>query len=254
MVKLILALWLSMLKNSGHFEEVCTKNKACELNIAIILKSMVEMRWQFWKYDMDMQYGSIAVITTVMTKSMMWRILYTCNGFSGRSNDQIKSNKVRIILNHHPECSKTFFPHQSLTPIEIIPTPIISIHTRNLSCVIHSHPYMAYLDVHSLAVASCLGRSVLSKCAISGTSGSSGSGSVSKEQILSISLLIVNAILWWTFAVSEFIMIDDSIQSVKTWFIVVGMHFISLRYPWMSNTISNKKNKYTFSPPFDRSR
>ena len=42
---------------------------------------------------------------------------------------------------------------------------------------------MAYFRVHSLAVASYLARSVLYTCAISGTSGSSGFGSVSMEQI-----------------------------------------------------------------------
>merc|ERR1719162_668151 len=53
--------------------------------------------------------------------------------------------------------------------------------------------YMAYFDVHSLAVLSCLALSVLSNCAISGTKGSSGLGSVRREQIESNTLLIVNA-------------------------------------------------------------
>lgn len=42
---------------------------------------------------------------------------------------------------------------------------------------------MAYFRVHSRAVASYLARSVLYTCAISGTSGSSGFGSVSIEQM-----------------------------------------------------------------------
>lgn len=42
---------------------------------------------------------------------------------------------------------------------------------------------MAYFLVHSLAVASYRAGSVLYTCAISGTSGSSGFGSVSMEQI-----------------------------------------------------------------------
>ena len=42
---------------------------------------------------------------------------------------------------------------------------------------------MAYFLVHSLAVDSYLERSVLYTCAISGTKGSSGFGSVSMEQI-----------------------------------------------------------------------
>jgi hypothetical protein len=45
------------------------------------------------------------------------------------------------------------------------------------------HLQIAYLRVHSRAVASYRGRSVLYTCAISGTSGSSGLGSVSIEQI-----------------------------------------------------------------------
>ena len=44
-------------------------------------------------------------------------------------------------------------------------------------------PQIAYFRVHSLAVASYRERSVLYTCAISGTSGSSGFGSVSMEQI-----------------------------------------------------------------------
>ena len=44
-------------------------------------------------------------------------------------------------------------------------------------------PYMAYLWVQVLAVFSYLFRSVLYMCAISGTRGSSGFGSVSREQM-----------------------------------------------------------------------
>lgn len=43
--------------------------------------------------------------------------------------------------------------------------------------------YIAYFLVHSRAVASYRARSVLYRCAISGTRGSSGFGSVSIEQI-----------------------------------------------------------------------
>ena len=43
--------------------------------------------------------------------------------------------------------------------------------------------YMAYFLVHSRAVASYRARSVLYRCAMSGTRGSSGLGSVSIEQI-----------------------------------------------------------------------
>ena len=43
--------------------------------------------------------------------------------------------------------------------------------------------YIAYFLVHSRAVASYRARSVLYRCAMSGTRGSSGLGSVSIEQI-----------------------------------------------------------------------
>lgn len=66
---------------------------------------------------------------------------------------------------------------------------------------------MAYLRVHSRAVASYRGRSVLYTWAISGTKGSSGLGSVSIEQIESstakhVSLArrrVENARVWLTF-------------------------------------------------------
>lgn len=47
----------------------------------------------------------------------------------------------------------------------------------------HSLNQVAYFLVHSLAVSSYLDLSVLYTCAISGTKGSSGLGSVSIEQI-----------------------------------------------------------------------
>ena len=53
--------------------------------------------------------------------------------------------------------------------------------------------YMAYFEVHSRAVLSCLARSVLRSCAISGTNGSSGLGSVKREQMDNRTLEIVRA-------------------------------------------------------------
>lgn len=52
---------------------------------------------------------------------------------------------------------------------------------------------VAYLRVHSFASSLYRLRSVLYTCAISGTKGSSGFGSVSREQMLRSTLLIVNA-------------------------------------------------------------
>lgn len=51
------------------------------------------------------------------------------------------------------------------------------------SSVLHIVFYIAYFWVHSLAVFSYLGLSILYVLAMSGTRGSSGLGSVSKEQI-----------------------------------------------------------------------
>ena len=62
---------------------------------------------------------------------------------------------------------------------------------------------MAYLRVHSLAVASYLALSALYKCAISLTRGSSGLGSHNNEQIDSRTLLIVSAGDHWSFRMSK---------------------------------------------------
>jgi len=62
---------------------------------------------------------------------------------------------------------------------------------------------MAYLEVHSRAVLSCRALSVFNNCAISGTSGSSGFGSVSKEQMDSKTLEIVRAGLHWSLRMSK---------------------------------------------------
>lgn len=62
---------------------------------------------------------------------------------------------------------------------------------------------MAYWRVHSLAVSSYLRLLVLQRCAMSGTSGSSGFGSVSNELIESSTLLMVSAGLHWSFRMSR---------------------------------------------------
>ena len=54
-------------------------------------------------------------------------------------------------------------------------------------------PVVTHFLVHSLAVFSYLGRSVLYRFAISGTNGSSGFGSVNSEQILSKTFEMVRA-------------------------------------------------------------
>jgi len=62
---------------------------------------------------------------------------------------------------------------------------------------------MAYFLVHSLAVASYLARSVLYTCAISGTRGSSGFGSVSIEQMERRTFDMVSAGLHWSRKMSK---------------------------------------------------
>jgi len=52
---------------------------------------------------------------------------------------------------------------------------------------------LAYFCVHSRAVVSCLSLSRMYICAISGTKGSFGLGSVSRDEILRRTLLIVSA-------------------------------------------------------------
>ena len=65
---------------------------------------------------------------------------------------------------------------------------------RRLSSSGHRADYnVAYLRVHSFASSLYLVRSVLYTCAISGTNGSSGFGSVNNEQMLKSTLEIVSA-------------------------------------------------------------
>ena len=63
--------------------------------------------------------------------------------------------------------------------------------------------YMAYLDVHSRAVLSWRERSDFKSCAMSGTRGSSGLGSVRREQMLSSTLEMVRAGLHWSLRMSR---------------------------------------------------
>ena len=69
----------------------------------------------------------------------------------------------------------------------------ISVVVRVSSLATHSRYNVAYLRVHSFASSLYLVRSVLYTCAISGTNGSSGFGSVNNEQILKSTFEIVNA-------------------------------------------------------------
>lgn len=69
-----------------------------------------------------------------------------------------------------------------------------------------SDVYIAYLPVHSRANFVYFSRSVLYTRAISGTRGSSGFGSVRREQIESKTLLIVNAGDHWDLRMSKHIL------------------------------------------------
>lgn len=80
-------------------------------------------------------------------------------------------------------CPKTTHAH---------PRPALQAWTEE---AVHDHAACAsaYLETHSAATLSCLTWSDLRRLAISGSSGSSGLGSVSSEQMLSSTLLIVSA-------------------------------------------------------------
>ena len=88
-------------------------------------------------------------------------------------------------------------PGRALSPRLVTATmQLLPLSPRRL-CADGSAPavfyYIAYFLVHSLAVSSYLARSALQKRAISGTSGSSGFGSVSSEQMERMTLLVVSA-------------------------------------------------------------
>ena len=65
--------------------------------------------------------------------------------------------------------------------------------------------HIANFRVHSAAVLSCSGRLFLTCCAISGMSGSSGLGSVSREEMESRTLEMVSAGLQLSFRISKHI-------------------------------------------------
>jgi len=81
---------------------------------------------------------------------------------------------------------------------------IILINTQlDFAQTVILHGYMAYLVVHSRAVVSCSSLFDLNFSAISGTSGSSGFGSVSREQIDSSTFEMVSAGDHWSFRMSK---------------------------------------------------
>ncbi len=65
------------------------------------------------------------------------------------------------------------------------------------------YAHIAYFLVHSLALVSNFGLSVLNRCAISGTNGSSGFASVKRELIESNTFEIVNAGDHYSFKISK---------------------------------------------------
>merc|ERR1719229_47245 len=78
--------------------------------------------------------------------------------------------------------------------------------------------YCAYFRVHSEAVLSCCFRFFLYSVAISGTRGSSGLGSVSREQIDKSTLEIVKAGLQLSFRMSKHI---PPLSFTLQWYILV---------------------------------
>ncbi len=103
--------------------------------------------WIYW------QYFTLQVLTDVK----MLMIYATMNG-----------NQYEVHFDDSRACQWQYF----------------SMYSRSLQFLVHilSH-HIAYLRVHSLASSLYLGLSVLYILAISGTSGSSGLGSVSSEQM-----------------------------------------------------------------------
>ena len=99
---------------------------------------------------------------------------------------KVNSVTTPLLTNHSPLASR--IPSQS------------QLASLPLFCLFY---YIAYFLVHSLASSSYRAGSVLKICAISGTSGSSGFGSVRSEQIDKSTLEIVNAGLHCSFRMSR---------------------------------------------------
>ena len=134
----------------------------------------------------------------------LWVSFYTHGKLSELPSTALWTN---LLSNSQPVQRLKFF---SLTePLSTCQRPFYPIRTKTTLTWKHtwkSHPhkyYIAYLEVHSLAVLSCLALSVFRSWAMSGTSGSSGLGSVRREQILSNTLLMVRAGLHWSLRMSR---------------------------------------------------
>merc|ERR1711874_55312 len=84
------------------------------------------------------------------------------------------------------------------TENEIVPIPT----TAALQLPTHSDQ-VAYFCTHSRAVWSCLARSFKYTCAISGTNGSFGFGSVSNDDTDNKTFEMVSAGLHWSFKISR---------------------------------------------------
>jgi hypothetical protein len=108
-------------------------------------------------------------------------------------------------------CQSSIQSHRRY-PISSLPNPIscrfeiralffVRLSLRTSTSHDPARHYMAYFLVHSLASSSYLAGSVLKICAISGTSGSSGFGSVRREQMESstfdILIVKINVSLVW---------------------------------------------------------
>ena len=108
----------------------------------------------------------------------------TCNRIVGKKKE--KPLKYIQVLRQSLSMIPKALLHKTFKYLE-------GCQSRFTPIILKTRFYMAYLDVHSRAVLSCRVRSVFNSCAISGTSGSSGFGSVNSEQILNNTLEIVNA-------------------------------------------------------------
>ena len=143
-------------------------------------------------------------------------LLLTTNAHSPKKQAQ------STIPRHH----KSLMPmHRALDRVPLFNTfpgsnlwPMKAFSNVDLAFVVHRKAHMAYLAVHSRADESWRARSVRYSCAISGTRGSSGLASVSREHTESKTFESVSAGLHWSFKMSKQI---PPFELILQWYIFV---------------------------------
>ena len=166
------------------------------------------------------------VSTSVILSSKNQRVILLGNQITRRLHPLIplarktyargsKSRTNCVYSTHDLPINSTLTQQTPITKVNSVTTPLhLSLTNHSLSpsrhraliarlplfCLFY---YIAYFLVHSFASSSYRAGSVLKICAISGTSGSSGLGSVRSEQIDKSTLEIVNAGLHCSFRMSR---------------------------------------------------